>query len=103
MTPTGCANEFFDAGDGPGEYRSGTAQQIRHDHRRADVAGCAENEPHCGVGVEAVGEVGMVVDADEVETRLVGYSGAREHLAHLLDFVLQPEAKENLMVRGHDT
>ena len=68
-----------------------------------DVAGCAQNEPQRGVGVEAVGEVGMVVDADEVETRLVGYSGMREHLAHLVDFVLQPEAEEDFVVRGHVT
>ena len=35
-------------------------------------AGCAENEPQRGVGVNAVSEVRMVGDADDVETRLVG-------------------------------
>ena len=45
----------------------------------------------------------MVVDRDEVETRLVGYSGVREELAHLVDFVLQPEAEEDFMIRDHRT
>ena len=87
----------------PGEYRSGTAQQVGHDHRSGDVAGCAQNEPQRGVGVDALGEVGMVADADEVETRLVGCAGVPEHLAHLLDAGLQPEAEEDVVVGGHDS
>ena len=52
--------------DGPGENGSGTAEQVRHDHRGGDVAGCAQNEPQCGVGVDALGEVGMVGKAARV-------------------------------------
>ena len=89
--------------DGPGEDGSGTAEQVRHDHRSGDVAGCAQNEPQRGVGVEALGEVGMVGDADDVETRFVGEAGVPEHLAHLVDAGLQPEAEEDFVVGGHQT
>ena len=41
----------------------------------------------------------MVVDADEIETRVVGEAGVPEHLAHLVDTILQPEAEEDFMVR----
>ena len=67
------------------------------------LAGRAENEPQRGVGVEPLGEVGMVADADEVETRLVGEAGVPEHLTHLVDAVLQAEAEEDFVVGRHDT
>jgi hypothetical protein len=44
----------------------------------------------------------MVGEADEVETRVVGSAGVPEHLAHLVDAALQPEAEEDFVVRGHD-
>jgi len=44
----------------------------------------------------------MVADADEVETRLVCKPRVREHLAHLVDTGLQPEAEEDFVVGGHN-
>ena len=82
---------------------SGTAEQVCHDHRSGDVAGRAQNEPQRGVGVEALGEVGMVGEADDVETRVVGQAGVPEHLAHLVNAGLQPEAEEDFVVGDHHT
>ncbi len=45
----------------------------------------------------------MVADADDVETRLVGEAGVPEHLVHLVDAGLQPEAEEDFVVGGHGT
>jgi hypothetical protein len=63
----------------------------------------AQNEPRGGVGVDALGEVGMVGEADDVETRGVGLAGVPEHLTHSVDAGLKPEAEEDLVVRGHNT
>jgi hypothetical protein len=82
------------------EDGSGTAEQVRHDHRSGYVAGRAQNEPESGVGVDALGEVGMVADADHVESRIVGQAGVPEHLAHLVVAGLQPEPEEDLVSAG---
>ena len=58
-------------------------------------------KPKRGVGVEALGEVGMVADADDVETRFVGEAGVPEHFAHLVHAGLQPDAEKHLAVGGH--
>src|SRR6202034_1051589 len=75
--------------------------QVRHDHRGGDVAGSPQNDPHRGVGVETLGEVGMIADADDVETRVVGHPGVPKHLAHLVDTGLQPEAEAALRLCVH--
>ena len=58
--------------------------------------------PERGVGVDTLGEVGMIADADQVEAGVVGEAGMPEHLAHLADAALQPEAEEDFMVGGRD-
>jgi hypothetical protein len=47
------------------------------------------------------GEVGMVADTKKVETRLIGEAGVPEHLAHLVDAGLKPDAEEDLLMRSH--
>ena len=79
------------------EDGSGTAEQVRHEHRTGDVCGCAQDEPQCGVGVDAFGEVGVVADADEVEAGVIGDASVPEHLAHLADSDLQAEAEEHVV------
>ena len=70
---TTCPPEIVDNPcHGPGQNRSRTAEQICHDHRSPDVAGCAQDEPQRGVGVDTLGEVGMIADADQVEAGVVG-------------------------------
>ena len=59
--------------------------------------------PERGVGVEPLGEVGMVADADEVETSVVREASMPDHLAHLVDTDLQPEAEENFVAVSHET
>jgi len=59
--------------------------------------------PKCGVGVDAIGEVGMVGETDDVEARVVGEPGVLEQFAHLVDAGLQPEAEEDFVVGGPDT
>jgi hypothetical protein len=81
---------------GPGEHGSGTAEQVGANHQAADVAARAQDEPERGVGVDALGELGMVGEADDAETRIVGQAGVPEHLAHLVDAGLQPEAERTL-------
>jgi hypothetical protein len=88
--------------DRPGQDGSGPAEQVGHDRCSGDAAGGAQDEPERGVGVEAVGEVGMVVEADQVEACVVGEASVPEHLVHLVHSVFQPEAEEDLVVRGHD-
>ena len=44
----------------------------------------------------------MVVDTEEVETRVVGEASVLKHLAQLVDAGLQPEAEEDVVVRCHD-
>jgi hypothetical protein len=45
----------------------------------------------------------MVGEADDVQARVVGEAGVPEHLDYLVDSVFQPEAKQNFMVRVHNT
>ena len=58
-------------------------------------------KPDRGVGVEALGEVRVIADADDVETRFVGEPGVSKHFSHLVDAVLQPDAEKHLSVGGH--
>jgi hypothetical protein len=41
----------------------------------------------------------VVGKGDDIETGVVGESGLPEHLAHLVDAGLEPEAKEDFVVR----
>ncbi len=45
----------------------------------------------------------MVADADEVETSVVREASMPDHLAHLVDTDLQPEAEENFVAVSHET
>ena len=45
----------------------------------------------------------MVRQADNVETRFVGYAGVSQYLAHLVDAGLQPDAEEDVVRGSHKT
>jgi hypothetical protein len=45
----------------------------------------------------------VIAEAENVKTSLVGEAGVPEHLAHLVDAVLQPDSEENSVPWGHPT